>query len=309
MLSAPLILLGAWLLDQGLGEPRRYHPLNGFARLAGWLEGRLNRRGLAPAARRRAGLLAVVALVAPPVLATALLASAPLGWVAEGGLLYLCLGGRSLHEHARAVAGPLGRGDLAVARTAVSRVVGRDTRAMDAGEVARASVESTLENGNDAVFATLFWFLIGGAPAAVAHRLVNTLDALWGYRTERFAAFGRTAARLDDLLGWIPARLTAATYAVVSRRPQASWAAVRDQAGHWPGSNPGTVLAAGAGALGATLGGTATYAEGVRERPTLGAGAPAGTAHVERAAALVERGVWLWLALAAALGAVAAWGL
>jgi len=308
VLTASLILIGAWLLDQGLGEPYRYHPLNGFARLAGRLEGRLNRRDLAPAARRRAGLLGVAALVLPAVLATALLARGPLGWAVELGALYLCLGGRSLREHARAVAAPLGRGDLDAARAAVSRVVGRDTRAMDASEVARASVESTLENGNDAVFATLLWFLVGGAPAAVAHRLVNTLDALWGYRTERFSDFGRAAARLDDLLGWLPARLTAATYAVVSGRLRASWAAVRDQAGHWPGTNPGTVLAAGAGALGATLGGTALYAEGPRERPLLGDGAPAGAAHVERAATLVERGAWLWLALAALLGAVACWG-
>nr|WP_207161020.1 adenosylcobinamide-phosphate synthase CbiB [Halorhodospira halophila] len=297
------MLIGAWLLDRVLGEPRAGHPLNGFARIAGWLERLLNRNNLPAAERRKAGMLAVGILVGPAVLLTTLFTLGPLGWVVELGLLYLCLGGRSLREHALGVAQPLARGDLAGARAAVARIVSRDAQAMDAEDTARATTESTLENGNDAVFATLFWFLVAGAPGAVAHRLVNTLDALWGYRTPRFTDFGYAAARLDDLLGWIPARLTALTYALAGLRPQAVWSAVRAQAPQWPGSNPGVVLAAGAAALDTTLGGPAVYTEGVRHRPTLGTGQPADADTIERSVALVERGVLIWIAAAIALWA------
>jgi len=299
----PALIIGAWLLDRVFGEPRTGHPLNGFARVAGWLEQLLNRSHLPAADRRKSGMVAVAILVAPPVLLTTLLTLGPLGWVVELALLYLCLGGRSLREHALAVAQPLAAGDLAAAREAVARIVSRDAQAMDAGETARATTESTLENGNDAVFATLFWFLVAGAPGAVAHRLINTLDALWGYRTARFADFGYAAARLDDLLGWIPARLTALTYALASLRPMAVWGAVRRYAGQWPGSNPGVVLTAGAAALDTTLGGPAVYSDGVRQRPQLGSGSPADAATIEQSIALVERGVLIWIAAAIALWA------
>lgn len=299
----PALIIGAWLLDRVFGEPRTGHPLNGFARVAGWLEQLLNRSHVPAADRRKSGMVAVAILVAPPVLLTTLLTLGPLGWVVELALLYLCLGGRSLREHALAVAQPLAAGDLAAAREAVARIVSRDAQAMDAGETARATTESTLENGNDAVFATLFWFLVAGAPGAVTHRLINTLDALWGYRTARFADFGYAAARLDDLLGWIPARLTALTYALASLRPMAVWGAVRRYAGQWPGSNPGVVLTAGAAALDTTLGGPAVYSDGVRQRPQLGSGSPADAATIEQSIALVERGVLIWIAAAIALWA------
>ena len=299
----PALIIGAWLLDRVFGEPRAGHPLNGFARVAGWLERLLNQGRLPDPDRRKAGMVAVAILVAPAVLLATLLTLGPLGWVVELGLLYLCLGGRSLREHALGVAQPLARGDLAEARAAVGRIVSRDAQSMDAEDTARATTKSTLENGNDAVFATLFWFLVAGAPGAVAHRLINTLDALWGYRTVRFNDFGYAAARLDDLLGWIPARLTALTYALASLRPQAVWAAVRNQAPQWPGSNPGVVLAAGAAALDTTLGGAAVYSDGVRQRPTLGSGHPADANTIEASVALVERGVLIWIAAAIALWA------
>ncbi|WP_200261480.1 cobalamin biosynthesis protein, partial [Halorhodospira neutriphila] len=178
-------------------------------------------------------------------------------------------------------------------RRALGALVSRDPRALDASGVAAATTESVLENGNDAVFATLFWFLVAGAPGALAHRLANTLDAMWGYRSPRLRDFGRTAAHLDDLLGWLPARLTALTYTAVSRRPRAAWRCLRTQARQWPGPNPGAVLAAGAGALGVTLGGPTPYPGGVRQRPHLGAGAAAEPATIARATALLQRGALL----------------
>jgi len=158
-----------------------------------------------------------------------------------------------------------------------------------------------LENGNDAVFAALFWFAVAGAPGALAYRLVNTLDAMWGYKTPRFYAFGWAAARLDDALNYLPARLTALTYALFGKARQAlsCW---RQQAPQWDSPNAGPVMAAGAGALGVQLGGVAVYHGQEEIRPQLGAGPAPIAADIDRALTLVHKGVWLWLVLHAATG-------
>ncbi len=297
----PILLLTGWLLDRILGEPRRAHPLMGFGRAATALEARLNRPRLTTARRRLHGALAVVLLVAPVTVAVwaALRGAAqivPHGDLLGAVILYLCLGGYSLRQHAEAVATPLAGGDLATARRAAGCLVSRDTETMNPDEVAAAATESVLENGHDAVFATLFWFLVAGAPGAVAHRLVNTLDAQWGYRTPRYRHFGWAAARLDDLLGYLPARLAAASYALVSGRPGPALRATVHNGRKWPGINPGVVMAAGAGGLGLRLGGPASYAGSTRHRPHLNPeGAPADAGAIRRAAALVERTALLWL--------------
>ena len=209
MLSFSLFcaLLAGVMLDCWLGEPRRWHPLVGFGRLAMAVEERLNRQGAVVA-----GAVAVLITVAPWVLAVVVLLQVLPGWAGWGLQalgLWLVIGGRSLGEHGRAVIAPLQDGDLMAAREQVARMVSRDTAALDEQGVARAATESVLENGADALFASLFWFALAGLPGALLHRLVNTLDAMWGYRTDRFERFGKVAARLDDVLGWAPARLTA----------------------------------------------------------------------------------------------------
>lgn len=279
----------AVLLDHWLGEPRRYHPLAGFGRLANLVEIRLNRR------QRGLGVLALLLLVVPPVVLAALLVRlSPLGVVAEVLLLYLAIGATSLAQHGRVVAEALADGDLALARRRVGWMVSRDTAVLDEEGVARAATESVLENGNDAVFAALFWFLLLGAPGAVLYRLVNTLDAMWGYRSERYEAFGWAAARLDDMLNWIPARLTALSYALLgdSRRALRCW---RRQGHRTASPNAGVVMASGAGALGLQLGGAAVYHGVVEERPLLGEGLAPSTADIMRAARLVQHSLWLWL--------------
>jgi adenosylcobinamide-phosphate synthase len=284
----------ALLLDAWLGEPRRAHPLVLFGAYASRIEEMLNPsgRGTVPA-----GLLAAGLAVAPWVLlAMWLLAVLPVwaGWVLSVSGLYLAIALRSLREHARAVSLPLQAGDLLRAREQVARIVSRDTQALDAEGVARAATESVLENGADALFASLFWFLVAGLPGVVAHRLVNTLDAMWGYRTPRYLAFGRAAARLDDLLNWVPARLTALGYALAGDTARAlrCW---RRQAPHWKSPNAGPVMAAGAGALGLQLGGVAIYHGEQQKRPLLGEGA-APDAHAPLAAIrLVQRSLWCWL--------------
>ena len=189
---------------------------------------------------------------------------------------------------------PLAENDLVEARRRVGWMVSRDTTSLDEAGVARAGVESVLENGNDAVFGTMFWFLVAGGPGALAFRLANTLDAMWGYRTARFIDFGRAAARIDDLLNWIPARLTALSYALLGMTGQAI-ACWRAQAGAWDSPNAGPVMAAGAGALNVALGGAAVYHGQLETRPLLGAGGPPDAQSLRRAVRLVQRGVWLWI--------------
>lgn len=287
-------LLAGVLLDHWLGEPRRWHPLVGFGRMATVVEQRLNRRGTVTA-----GALAVLITVAPWVLAVTLLLQVLPTWAAwalQAAGLWLVIGGRSLSEHGRAVRVPLQRGDLVIAREQVGRMVSRDTAALDARGVARAATESVLENGADALFASLFWFAVAGLPGALLHRLVNTLDAMWGYRTDRFERFGKVAARCDDLLGWAPARLTAISYALCGRFA-AGLRCWRQQAGACESPNAGPVMAAGAGSLGVRLGGGAPYHGGWKDKPWLGEGAAASADSIAAAIALVQRTLGLWLVM------------
>ena len=285
--SLPLAALAAVLVDRLLGEARHWHPLVGFGRLAGAVEKRLNRGG------RLAGAAAWLIAIAPFVaLAFWLRPRAP--FVVDVTLLYFALGARSLAEHASAVQQPLAAGDLPEARRRVGWMVSRDTAALDAAGVAKAGVESVLENGNDAVFGALFWFALLGGPGALLFRLANTLDAMWGYKNERFLAFGWAAARIDDLLNWPAARLTALTYALLGRT-RTALACWRTQAPAWDSPNAGPVMAAGAGSLGVLLGGAAIYHGREESRPLLGVGPAPVAADLNRAINLIQRSLWLWL--------------
>lgn len=298
-----LLMAAGIALDLLLGEARRWHPLVGFGNLAKRIEAGLNR---APVARLR-GVLAWALAVLPGVaLAVWIIHLAP-WWLAcllHAALLYACIGLRSLREHAMPIAHALALGDLARARVLTSYIVSRDTREASPGDLAKAGVESLLENGNDAVFGTLFWFLVAGGPGALLFRLANTLDAMWGYRNTRFFFFGWAAARIDDLLNWIPARLTAYSYAWLGDRERAL-ACWKEQAPAWGSPNAGPVMAAGAGALGVALGGAAVYDGELEQRPPLGAGQPAQGADIVRAWRLVAMAAALWLAAACALALLA----
>ena len=289
---------GAVLLDLLLGEPRRGHPLVAFGRGVRWLERRLYRDS-----RVRGGLAWALA-VGPLVIVAGWLqwrlwSYAPWAGMAWAMLaLYVALGLRSLDEHGLAVATALERDALPAARLAVGRIVSRDVQALDARQVAAAATESILENGSDAIFAALFWGLLLGAPGAVLYRLSNTLDAMWGYRTPRYLRFGWAAARIDDGLNWLPARLVALTYAVLGATANALRCWWR-QARHRKSPNAGPVMAAGAGALRVRLGGAAPYHGQWQARPDLGAGAPPDAGSVRRAMYLVRAGVALWLLLLA----------
>jgi adenosylcobinamide-phosphate synthase len=288
-----LFTTAALALDWMLGEPRRFHPLVGFGRLASTCErccyGHID---LPPQARRLRGVCATVLLVAPFTAAATVCAALPdAGPIVSVAVLYFSLGHKSLHAHALPVVRALRVGDEWEARRRVSLMVSRDSAALD---ITRAATESVLENGNDAVFGALFWFAVAGAPGALLYRLVNTLDAMWGYRNDRYRYFGWSAARLDDVLNYLPARLTALTYTLLGNTEQAL-ACWRAQASAWDSPNAGPVMAAGAGALAVSIGGPARYSGEWHERPVLGVGEAPAVADIERALALVRRGVWIWL--------------
>jgi adenosylcobinamide-phosphate synthase len=291
-----LLLLGGVLLDYLLGEARRWHPLVGFGNVASFLERRLNQGTLQFWKGALGWMLAVLPLTALSVWA------AQLGGLAVHALLlYFALGLRSLRDHNLPIARALEHGELAQARVLTGRIVSRDTSHAGEADLAKASAESLLENGNDAVFGTLFWFAIAGGPGALLFRLANTLDAMWGYRSPRFLDFGCAAARIDDALNYLPARLTALSYVLLANDPRQAWRCWRLQAPHWPSPNAGPVMASGAGALGLALGGHAVY-DGVAElRPALGRGRSATAADIVRAWKLVQATTMLWLAVVCAI--------
>ena len=300
------MVCAAVAVDALLGELPRWHPLVGFGKCADQVERNLNRHPSdGYVSRRFIGVIALLLVVVPPVWTLAWLISIAPAWLAaliHVLSLYFALGARSLLEHVRPVGLALGSGDLARARVLAARIVTRDLSDANESELARAAVESVLENGNDAIFATLFWFVLTGAPGVIAYRLVNTLDAMWGYKTKRHLYFGWAGARLDDLMNYLPARLTALSYAMLGNM-RAGLGCWRRQAAAWESPNAGPVMAAGAGALGLALGGPARYHGQLEMRPPLGAGSVPVAADVGRALRLVAATLLMWLGV---LGLVAA---
>ncbi|MGH8474463.1 MAG: adenosylcobinamide-phosphate synthase CbiB [Methylococcales bacterium] len=288
-MTTAVTVFAALLLDACLGEPRRFHPLAGFGNLVQTLE----RRIYADSCIR--GSIAVLLLTLPFTI-LAMLTQLPPRTLIDGILLYLALGWTSLREHAERVRDALIAGDLARARQRVGLMVSRDTTGLDQEGVAKATIESVLENGNDAIFGAIFWFVAAGAPGVVFYRLGNTLDAMWGYRNARYLRFGWCAARLDDLLNILPARLTALSYALLGHfRPAIRcW---RVQGAAWKSPNAGPVIAAGAGSLGVVLGGAAVYHGTTQMRPLLGEGQAPDADQIDRALHLIRRVLMLWLTL------------
>ncbi len=303
-------VLGVWfvglLLDALLGEPARYHPLVGFGRYAGWLETRFNRwQQASQLGQWWRGTLALL-LAITPILAAVMVLRSVLGSVAlllDVVVLYLAIGRSSLRQHAVAVRDPLLRADLPAARAATGRIVSRDTAQASESELVTAVVETGLENTNDAIIASLFWYAVAGAPGVVLHRLSNTLDAMWGYRSERFNLFGRSAARLDDVLAFPSAQLLSFLFCLAAL-PGNRISAFRvwwGQGWRWKSINAGSVMASGSAALGLQLGGPARYREQVQDRPVLGCGRAPHVGDIAACFALQDRALGLLVALLALL--------
>ncbi|MBX6378013.1 MAG: cobalamin biosynthesis protein CobD, partial [Clostridia bacterium] len=228
------------VLDAGLGEPpAAIHPVVWMGRLATVLEGVARRRALGPQAERLAGAavaLGVVGVATGMAMAALRLAGAVspmLELVVGAWLVFTSVAWRGLRQAVGDVAAALRRQDLPAARHLLQRVVGRETARLPAWEVARAAVESVAENTVDAVVAPFFYALLAGPAGAVAYRAVNTLDAMFGYRDDRYRYFGWASARLDDLANYLPARLAALLF------PLAAAAAGRSAGAPWRARRPG----------------------------------------------------------------------
>ena len=304
------MVLAALVLDRWLGEPKSWHPLIWFGRWVDLCRKHTQLPLEASSARQRmVGVLAWLIAVLPWLLILSVLF-----WLLPNLLdvilsiliLYFAIGWQSLREHALAIYQPLSAVSpssgmtteeaaekLNEARLAVSYIVSRDTQNLDESAVAKAGIESVLENGSDAVFAPIFWFVLLGAPGALLYRLANTLDAMWGYKTESLLHFGWFAARFDDVLNYLPARLVVYTYAACGHWRAAIRSARRPSA-RWKSPNAGPVMAAGAGALGVQLGGEEPYFGKIETRPILGEGEMPRPNHLKEAIWLVDKSVYLW---------------
>ncbi len=292
LLSLPCALL----LDYFWGEPPKYHPLVGFGNLANWLEAQLNRPETTPLQQGILGIAAWIIAVIPLTLLFywfQLIFSS--SWLASLLLATLCgwlaIGWNSLRQHGLAVEQAIRQGDLEQARLKTSYLVSRETSRLDESALSTASIESILENGSDAVIAPLFWLLIVGAPGVILYRLSNTLDAMWGYHNQRFEYFGKFTARVDDLLNYIPARITALLYCLGGKTKQA-WKAWQTQGINWYSPNAGIVMASGAGSLGLKLGGTAIYHGVQKSRPKLGYEKEAEAEDIKRAIRLLDKSIY-----------------
>lgn len=282
----PVGLLLGFAADAAFGDPVRWHPVAGFGSVAAALERRVH------ADRRAVGAGYTAVLVGGAI---------SLGLLVERGhpalrlsvtaaATWAVLGGSSLAGHGAALARELAASDLEAARRRIPSLCGRDPASLDLAGLARAGTESLAENTSDAVVAPLLWGAVAGVPGLLGYRVVNTLDAMVGYRSPRHLRFGWASARLDDVANLVPARVTAALVTVlapgVGGTPRAALAAwCRDARGH-PSPNAGPVEAAAAGALGVGLGGPTVYRHGTEERPRLGSGPPPGPVDLRRAARL-----------------------
>lgn len=297
LLSSALLI--AVLMDLFFGEPRRYHPLVGFGNLAAVVERLFNRFSIHWLSRI-SGMSAWLLLLLPVTAIAVVLTQLPHGllWLYSAFALYFAIAYRSLRQHILAIHQPLVRGDLPAARHALSMIVSRDTAQLDAQGVRKAAIESCLENGSDGVLAPLFWFVLLGPAGAISYRLINTLDAMWGYKNARFRYFGWFAARMDDGANWFPARLVAASYCLLGN-PRLGLRAWRTQGHLCQSPNAGPVMAAGAGALDVSLGGVATYQKQSVYKPHLGTTNAATDADLLRALRLVRNTLALWVTVGA----------
>ncbi|ARN74783.1 adenosylcobinamide-phosphate synthase CbiB [Oceanicoccus sagamiensis] len=286
-------------VDYLLGEPKRFHPLVVFGALADRLEKILWQDN------RLSGIMALLIILTATVvlafiLSTMAAANAIMAWLIPVLVVYITIAPRSLTEHAMAVSAPLCAADIEQARYTLSMMVSRDTDELDERAIASATCESVLENGSDGIFAAIFWFCLFGLYGVLIYRVVNTLDAMWGYKNKRYRYFGWAAAKLDDGLNYLPARLVALSYSLVGNFSQGiqCWF---EQGRYWKSPNAGPVMAAGAGSLNIILGGEAVYGGQLQSRPALGCGNTVEAEDIAKALDLLKRSLILWVLVIAIL--------
>lgn len=281
MLTVAAVVAG-FLLDALLGDPRRIpHPIVAMGNAIAWLEPRLRAAFPdTPSGARRAGVVLVAVLCAGSfgatwcLIAVAGLVHPLLGFAVETWLCYQALAACELRRQSMRVVRELTRGGLPAARRAVGMIVGRDTEALDERGVLKAAVETVAENTADGVVGPLVYLIVGGAPLGMLYKAVNTMDSMVGYKNERYLDFGRAAARVDDVLGFVPARLAAlcmiAAASAAGLSAKGAWRIWRRDRFNHASPNSAQTESAMAGALGVELAGSAVYFGKLVEKPTMG---------------------------------------
>jgi adenosylcobinamide-phosphate synthase len=278
------LVVAALLLDAVIGDPdwlwrRAPHPVVWIGNGIGWLERKLNRENWSKPARKLAGALTVVILVGAALLIGALLSDLLhghwLGFLIEALIASTLIAQRSLYQHVVRVHRAFIDGGLPTARKAVAMIVGRDPERLDEAGVTRAAIESTAENFSDGIVAPVFWLALLGLPGLIAYKAINTADSMIGHRTDRYIDFGWAAARLDDLVNLVPARISGVLVALAAPVARSSivtsFRTMFRDARHHRSPNAGWPESAMAGALGIALSGPRVYAEGVANEPYLNA--------------------------------------
>ena len=282
--SGLFIVVAALGFDALIGDPdwlwrRLGHPVALIGALIGVLDRRLNREDRSQQQRKLAGIASTAAMVAVSVSVGVLVQTTvqqlPMGNIMLALIASIFIAQRSLYQHVAGVRSAFAEGGLAGARKVVARIVGRDPEQLDEAGVCRAAIESCAENFSDGVVAPVFWLALLGLPGLIAYKTINTADSMIGHRTERYKSYGWTAARLDDLVNLVPARLSALLLA--SAAPIAggtisnSLKVVKRDASKHRSPNAGWPESAMAGALGVALAGPRSYATHMVEDPFLNA--------------------------------------
>lgn len=297
----------AWLTD------RIGHPVIWMGKLIDVLDTRSNDPEKPFESRRLAGIVAITTVVLATLVITLgvqqILRFLPFGWLIEILLASTLIAQKGLRDAVLAVARALDQQGLEGARREVANIVGRDTAALDEAEISRAAIETLAENTSDGIVAPLVFLALFGLPGAAVYKAINTADSMIGHRSERHAAFGWASAKLDDLVNFIPARLTAGLFVLAARSmpaadSKAAWETARRDAPHHGSPNAGWPEAAMAGALGFGLGGPRAYKGELLDLPKMGEGKRNLTADdIVTAISLYDR------AMLIALGILAVWGL
>ncbi len=293
----------AYLLDLVIGDPPNWpHPVKWMGSMISFLEKRWNKgeRKRLKGTFMLLTILLVVFLISTFFVLIAYKLHPALGILLESMMISTTIAQKSLKQASLEVYRPLKDGDLQTARVKLSYIVGRDTDTLDEAEIARGAIETVAENTSDGVTAPMFWALLGGAPLAMVYRATNTCDSMVGYINERYKEFGLASAKWDDVMNWIPSRLTGMIMVLGNKVKKTSfheaWTVLFRDARKHPSPNSGWGEAAVASILGIQLGGINYYKGLVSNRAKMGDPIqPIQSVHIRQANTILSKTVFLFL--------------